>query len=121
VTTKHLVALKPDPLTLPPEVYNSNVSGPDHDDSGGVLSQDTPAAIERLQIERWRRMSSVEKVALVSAASRAVRELAEAGIRERHPDATDDERFLRLAILTLGPDLACAAYPDAAGILSPNT
>jgi hypothetical protein len=38
-----------------------------------------------------------------------------AGIRLRHPDASPREQFLRLALVTLGHDLARRAYPDLDG------
>jgi hypothetical protein len=80
------------------------------------LSADTSLEIEHLQIERWRRMSSVEKAAIVSALTQAAFTLARAGIRHRYPEASPREQFLRLAIVTLGPDLARNAYPDIASI-----
>ena len=91
---------------------------PDATPPKGVLSDDTSADIEQRQIARWREMSSVEKLALVSAASIATRQLAEAGIRARYPDASAREQFLRLVMLTLGPELARTAYPDAAALPS---
>lgn len=83
---------------------------------GGVLSQDTNADAEQRQVDLWRRLSSVEKAALVSAASNTVATLAMAGIRHRHPQASEREYFLRFAALTLGSELARMAYPDAASI-----
>jgi hypothetical protein len=80
------------------------------------LSADTSLEIEHLQIERWRQMSSVEKAAIVSALTQAAFTLARAGIRHRYPEASPREQFLRLAIVTLGPDLARNAYPDIASI-----
>ena len=80
------------------------------------LSADTSSETERLQIQRWREMSDAEKIAIVSGLTQAVYDLARAGIRQRHPGASDREQFLRLAIVTLGPDLARAAYPDAANL-----
>jgi hypothetical protein len=59
-------------------------------------------------------MSPVEKAAMVSGLTEAVYALARAGIRHRYPDATPREQFLRLAIVTLGPDLARKAYPEIA-------
>jgi hypothetical protein len=82
------------------------------------LSQDTPPDVERMQIEAWGRMSPREKAALVTGLTRAARTMAMAGVRYRHPHATPREQFLRLAIATLGPELAVAAYPDAAPLLS---
>ena len=72
--------------------------------------------IERLQIEGWRRMSAAQKAATVSGLTQAAYDLARAGIRHRHPHASAREQFLRLAIVTLGPDLAREAYPDAAAL-----
>ena len=78
------------------------------------LSLDTSAVIERLQIERWRQMSAAEKAAIVSGLTQAGYDLALAGVRHRYPDASPREQFLRLAIVTLGPDLARRAYPEIA-------
>jgi hypothetical protein len=79
----------------------------------GALAADTPAEIEARQIQAWREMSPAEKAALVAGLTNATFTLARAGLRERHPGASDRELFLRLAILTLGRDLAGLAYPDA--------
>ena len=76
------------------------------------LSPDTPLEIERLQIERWRQMSSAEKGALITGLTQAAWELARAGVRHRYPDASPREQFLRLAIVTLGRELAEKAYPE---------
>lgn len=76
------------------------------------LTLDTAPEIERLQIEGWRRMSAEEKAAIVTGLTRAAYDLALAGLHARHPDASPRELFLRLALLTLGPDLARKAYPE---------
>jgi hypothetical protein len=78
------------------------------------LSMDTSPEIERRQIEAWRRMSPVEKAAIVSGLTQAAYDLALAGVRARYPDASPREQFLRLAIVTLGRDLASKAYPEVA-------
>ena len=77
------------------------------------IAADTTAEIEERQIRAWREMSPAAKGALVAGLTNATIVLARAGLRERHPGASDRELFLRLAILTLGPDLAGRAYPDA--------
>jgi hypothetical protein len=82
------------------------------------LSLDTSPDIERRQIESWRQMSPAQKAALVTGLTRAAWEMTAAGVRQRHPDATPREQFLRVAVITLGPDLACLAYPDAATVVS---
>jgi hypothetical protein len=74
------------------------------------LSADTSPEIERLQIDAWQRMSPAEKAALVSGLTRAAYDLAFAGVRSRHPEASPQEQFLQLAIVTLGRDLADRAY-----------
>ena len=78
------------------------------------LSADTSSEVERLQIERWRQMSAAQKAAIVSGLTQAVYDLARAGVSHRYPGASARERFLRLAIATLGMDLARKAYPDIA-------
>jgi hypothetical protein len=83
------------------------------------LSADTSPEIERRQIERWRQMSAAEKAALVTGLTQAVYALARAGVRHRYPDASPREAFLRLAIVTLGADLARKAYPDVATLDPP--
>ena len=80
---------------------------------GGVLSTDTSADVEAIQIDLWKRMSSVEKASAVSAVSIAAQELSLAGIRLRHPAASEAECLIRLAILKLGSDLARRVYPEA--------
>ena len=81
------------------------------------LSADTTPEIERMQIERWRAMTPAQKAEIVSGLTKAAYELARAGVRSRHPDASPREQFLRLALDVLGRDLACRAYPDAAVLL----
>lgn len=80
------------------------------------LTLDTSPDVERLQVERWRRMSPAQKAALVSGLTQAVWELALAGVRSRYPDASPREHFLRLAMITLGPDLARRVYPEIAAL-----
>lgn len=82
-----------------------------------MLSDDTTAAAEDLQVRRWREMTPLEKGALITGLSQAAATMAVAGIRHRHAAASEREIFLRYAILTLGPDLACRAYPDAASLI----
>lgn len=57
-------------------------------------------------------MTPARKIETVASLSRGLRELALIGIRQRYPLATPREQFLHLALLTLGRDLAAAAYPD---------
>lgn len=74
---------------------------------------DTAPASSAQQIALWRSMTPQQKAQLVASLSRATRQLAEAGIAARYPQAAARERFLRLAILQLGRELAVQVYPDA--------
>jgi hypothetical protein len=82
-----------------------------------VLSADTSAGIEQCQVDAWRRLSPLERLRLVSDTTRAVMNLSLAGIRRRHPQATERECFLRLAAILLGVDTATRVYPDAANLV----
>jgi len=62
-------------------------------------------------------MSPAEKLELVSGLTRAARDFCLAGIRLRHPGASDDEVRIRFALITLGSELTAKAYPEAAGLL----
>ena len=76
------------------------------------LARDTSPDIEDRQVAAWREMPAAQKADLISSLTNAAREMALAGVRQRYPGASDREHFLRLAILTLGPELARRAYPD---------
>jgi hypothetical protein len=92
---------------------------PQSGDRRGILAADTSPEAERLQIEAWRRMSPAEKAPVTSGLTRAVRASAFAGIRQRHPGASERECFLCFALLTLVPELACRAYPEARALAQP--
>ncbi|HVZ20231.1 MAG TPA: hypothetical protein VG871_04175 [Vicinamibacterales bacterium] len=81
-----------------------------------ALAFDTSSEVERRQIEAWRLMSASDKAAIVSGLTQAAYELALAGVRARYPDASAREQFLRLAVVTLGHDLALKAYPEIAAL-----
>lgn len=80
------------------------------------LAEDTDADVEARQIAGWRRMTDREKAALISGLTQASFAMALAGVRQRWPDASAREHFLRLAIITLGVELATKAYPEILGL-----
>jgi hypothetical protein len=94
-------------------LYNGAVSEPASPSHRAVLAADTGAAIEQRQVDAWRRLSPLERLRLVSDTTRAVTNLSLAGIRRRHPQASERECFLRLAAILLGADTARRVYPDA--------
>jgi hypothetical protein len=59
-------------------------------------------------------MPPEEKLRRALELSAGLRRAAEAGLRERYPDAGEREIFLRLARLTLGQELFKKAYGKAA-------
>ncbi|MBU0705524.1 MAG: hypothetical protein KKC18_16870 [Chloroflexi bacterium] len=75
-----------------------------------VLSADTLPDVENIQIERLRHMPSWRKLALTCEMNQAVRVLALAGLRQRHPHDTPAQRQRRLADLLLGQELAARVY-----------
>jgi hypothetical protein len=85
--------------------------------SSAPLSLDTSPAIEQMQVEAWRRMTPEEKAATVRGLTRATFALTLAGIRHRHPAASPQEQRLRLALITLGPELAVKAFPEIARLV----
>jgi hypothetical protein len=75
-----------------------------------TLSPDTDPDAERVQIEIFRRMPAWRKVQLVEDANELSRQLALAGLRQRHPDAAPEELRRRLFGLFLGEELATRVY-----------
>ena len=58
-----------------------------------------------------------ERLAIALSLSRATRELATAGLRQRHPEASPEELRLRLAVRLFGRDVAARLFgsiPDDA-------
>jgi hypothetical protein len=75
-----------------------------------TLSRDTSPDAEEVQIEIYRRMTAAQKIELVDEANRLTRDLVMTGLRRRHPEASDEELFRCYVGLTLGEELATAAY-----------
>lgn len=96
--------------------YTLRMDAPDARSRGAVLSDDTTAEAERMQVEIWRRMSSLERAQVITGACQAARAFAFAGLRQRHPEATDRTLVALYVELTAGPELARQAYP---GLLEP--
>ena len=71
---------------------------------------DTDADIEAILVEGYRKMSPSQKIECVCSLTRAVRQLALADIRRRHPHAGERELTLRLASRCIEPDLMVRAF-----------
>ena len=75
-----------------------------------TLAADTTPEAERIQIELWRAMTPVQKFAVFFDLQEAMLQMAEAGVRMRHPEADEREVFLRRAALTLDRPTMIAVY-----------
>jgi hypothetical protein len=102
-------AQSPEPGTRDACSYNYPVA--DEHERRAVLSGDTDATAEALQVRAWQAMAPDDIARLVDDLSSLARQLALAGLRQRYPDASDVELVARLAVTTLGPELAHRIYP----------
>lgn len=66
------------------------------------MMRDTSPGQQTAYYARLARLTPVERLRIAARLSTAVRRLAEAGIRERHPRATDAEIRIRLAVRLYG-------------------
>lgn len=82
-----------------------------------IVDQDTSSAQNRRYHELLRRLTPAQRAWQADALTRSVRTLAEAGIRLRHPGASDEEVRARLAVRLYGRKAAlrlCREIPDDA-------
>lgn len=71
---------------------------------------DTDSEVSDLVAECWRGLSPAQRLQLVTELTDAAEQLSLAGIRLRHPDATEEEVRLRAIAVRLGRELMVAAY-----------
>ena len=71
---------------------------------------DTRPEAEKIQIEILRSMPAYRKFALVDSMWQTTRELAQAGLRKRHPQATEEEIRYRWAALVLDRETMINAF-----------
>lgn len=78
-----------------------------------MIPRDTAREAHERQIEFYRGLAPAERVELLVRMSEDAREIAQAGIRARHPEYSGDE--VRYAFLrhSLGADLFHKAWPTA--------
>lgn len=74
------------------------------------MNQDTPPEVERVLLAYWREAPAWEKWQRMVELNRSTRSLVLAGLRRRHPEASEEELRRRLADLILGSELAERAY-----------
>ena len=73
---------------------------------------DTDEDAHQRQTDAYRRMSGRERVAVSFRLNELARRMAEAGIRSRHPDYTEDQVRWALRRLWLGDELTRKAWPE---------
>lgn len=78
-------------------------------------SDDTAVAIDRQVFDGLRRMTPAERLRLCSQACIAATQLAMAGLRLRHPTATEAELWRRVAALRIGPEWTRRLLGDVLG------
>jgi hypothetical protein len=74
--------------------------------------RDTSPAAWKVYLDIQRRIPPEEKIRQVFEWTRAMRKLAEGGLRDRYPHADDHEIFLRRVRMEFGPELFRRVYGD---------
>ncbi|MEW5986472.1 MAG: hypothetical protein AB1791_07550 [Chloroflexota bacterium] len=70
------------------------------------MNMDTTPEIEEMIFAHWRATPGWRKLEQMEQLNRFARQLALAGLRRRHPDASDEEWRYRLAELLFGREVA---------------
>jgi hypothetical protein len=73
---------------------------------------DTSEEAANVQLEIYRRMTPEARLRVALELTAISRRLLSEGIRQRHPDYTDEQLHLAFLRLWLGPDLFRLAYRD---------
>lgn len=79
------------------------------------MHSDTTPEAEALIFAYWREAPGWEKWQRMVELNRSARLLALVGLRQRHPEASEEELRRRLADLLLGPELAARVYGSYPG------
>ena len=74
------------------------------------MVSDTHPQMEHLQIELLRQAPPWRKAHMLGQMYETMKQLALIGLRQRHPEASEEELHRRLADIILGADLAARVY-----------
>ncbi len=74
------------------------------------MNMDTSPEAEAVLFALWRETPGWRKLEMMAQLNKMARQLALAGLKRRHPDASPEELRRRLADLLLGPELAEKVY-----------
>lgn len=83
---------------------------PTHPPTWRQMNADTSPEAEAVLLRLWRETPAWRKWQMAETMNATARELALAGLRGRHPDASPEELRRRLADLVLGVELAAVVY-----------
>jgi hypothetical protein len=75
------------------------------------IPADTTPEAALVQLEIYRRMSPSRRMELALEMSDSLRKVVAAGVRQRHPEYTDDRARLAVIHLYLGDELFHQVYP----------
>ncbi len=76
-----------------------------------MTQTDTSREAAEVQLAVWRGMTCDQRVAMAFELSENVRQIAAEGVRQRHPDYSNDEVRLAVIRLQLGDELFQEAFP----------
>ena len=76
------------------------------------MQQDTEPAQQEAYFERLRLLSPEQRLRIVTRLNRGVRRMALAGLRLRHPGASEEDLRLRLFVRLHGRALAQRVFPS---------
>lgn len=71
---------------------------------------DTPKKVWDLQFELLRRKTPEERLEMARQMTLSMQRFAMASLREEHPDLSEDELWLKLAVRRLGRDTVLKVY-----------
>jgi hypothetical protein len=81
------------------------------------MKKDTSSKAERIQIEIFRRVKPERKLELSFELSAFLRELIKEGVRNRHPEYSEEEVEFAVQKILLGEELFKRVYPHFKDIL----
>lgn len=86
-----------------------------------ALNADTDPWAEEIRLRFFRQAPAWQKLEMASELTRGMIMLTEAGLRERHPQASSEELRRMLADIILGEELALRVYGPHNGLKNGNT
>ena len=79
------------------------------------MNLDTTPEVEAVLFQLWRETPAWRKLEMMENLNRTARQLALAGLRRRHPDASPEDLHRLLADMLIGPELATQVYGPLPG------